>query len=110
MRTPMAVAAAAFTAAMMLVPMLAEATCTQIIYAERAVSTETSTQLQGRTASNSLILWFGTTNNDMLSSLIHSAVAQRNRVQVTGDASSCPVAPATGNRSVGTIISMIQQP
>jgi hypothetical protein len=110
MRTPMAVAAAAFTAAMVLVPMSAEATCTQVIYAERAISTANTTQLAGRTTSTSLIIWFGSTADDTLASLIHSAVAQRNRVQITGDAAACPVAPATGNRSVGTIISLVQQP
>jgi hypothetical protein len=83
MRTPMAVAAAAFTAAMVLVPMSAEATCTQVIYAERAISTANTTQLAGRTTSTSLIIWFGSTADDTLASLIHSAVAQRNRVQIT---------------------------
>jgi hypothetical protein len=116
MRTRMAVGlAAAFTAGMALVPMSAKATCTQTIYAERAASDGTTTQLLGRNENQVgypvgefEFFWHANTTNAQLANLIFSAVSQRNLVEVTGSAASCP---ATGtSRAMGNITLIVQQP
>lgn len=99
---------AALTATMALLSTPAHATCTQIIYAERAFSTGTGATVYGRTTSTSTVIWLGGTANATLADLIFAAVAQRNRIQITGNATVCPT---TGTfLSVGTISSIVQQP
>ncbi|HEY1301145.1 MAG TPA: hypothetical protein VGF07_11660 [Stellaceae bacterium] len=109
MKTPLAATlAAAATAAMALLSTPVHASCTQIIYAERAFSTGASTTIYGRTTSTSTIIWLGTTGNPTLANLIFAAVAQRNRVQISGNATTCGTAGTL--RTVGTVTSIIQQP
>jgi hypothetical protein len=86
----------------------AHAVCTQIIYAERAFSTGAGATIYGRTTSTATIIWLGGTASPTLADLIFAAVAQRNRVQITGNAATCSTAGTL--RSVGTITSIIQQP
>lgn len=105
-----AVLGAALMAGMALVPTSARAVCTQTIYAERSVSTGTTTQLLGRNFSTSTNGWFGTTANVALGDAIAAAVAQRSRVTVTGDAASCPPLPAAGFANIGAITLLIISP
>jgi hypothetical protein len=108
MRTPISLVMAALTAGVVALPMSAKATCTQIIYAERALSTGAITQLLGRNTSIDTFQWFGNTTNAQFASLIFSAVAVRNRVMVTGDAAACPTAGTT--RFIGNIQRMVLSP
>jgi hypothetical protein len=111
MKAPIAaILGAALTAGMALAPNPAHAVCVQTLYAERAATNAVSTTLYGRVTSTSLVIWFGTTANDVMENLIASAVAQRNRVTVVGSAATCPAAPATGFRNMGTITSIILSP
>ena len=109
MRTRIAVGlVAAFAAGMPLVPMSAKAFCTQTIYAERAASDGNITSILGRNTATNNFFWDAFTTNDQLAELIFSAVAQHNRVEVTGDAASCPaIGPS---RAMGVITLMVQQP
>jgi hypothetical protein len=85
-----------------------EATCIQTIYAERAETNGSTTQVMGRTLSNSSILWFANTTDQEFARMITAAVAQRNRLMVTGNAIACPT---TGTlRLQGNITSLVQQP
>ncbi len=104
-----AILVAALTTGAALAPKPAHAICSQIIYAERAFSTGAGATLYGRTTSTTSVIWLGSTANPTLASLIFSAVAQRNRVQVTGNAAVCPAA-TPGLHSVGTITSLVLSP
>jgi hypothetical protein len=89
-------------------PSPTEAACTRTIYADRADSDGTDTRVMGRVSSASPFLWFASTNNPQFISIIAAAVAQRNRLTVTGDAANCP---GFGNtRDQGEITNLIQQP
>jgi hypothetical protein len=109
MKTPSSLVVAALTAGVVAtLPMSARATCTQIIYAERAISTGAIAQLLGRNTSIDAFQWFGNTTNAQFADLIFSAVAVRNRVMVTGDATVCPT---TGTqRFVGNIQRLVLSP
>jgi hypothetical protein len=101
---------AAFAVGTALLPISAGATCTQTIYAERSVSNGATTQILGRNSSTAVFGYFGTTPNIALQDAISAAVSQRNRVTVTGSAATCPTAPLTGFRNLGTINAVIISP
>jgi len=94
-------------AAVILGPAVAQAACTQTIYAERAFTNGAVTQILGRTSSTSTTLWFATTADPEFANMINNAVSNRNRVQVTGNATSCPTGTAL---FMGTITSMLMSP
>lgn len=95
---------ASLIATVALLPAPAQAVCTQVIYAERLFTDGATTQILGRTSSTSLILWFANTVDPEYARAIAAAVAQRNRVQLTGNAAFCPVVPATGFRFMGNLV------
>jgi hypothetical protein len=89
-------------------PSPTEGACTRTIYAEQADSDGTDTRVLGRISSTNSVLWFATTNNPQFVSIIAAAVAQRNRLTVTGDATNCA---GIGNvRDQGEITKLTQQP
>lgn len=95
---------------MALLPTVANASCTQTIYAERAYTSGATTYLYGRTSSTAFVIWYGTTTNATLANAIFAAVAQRNRVLFNGNVATCPT-PGTGSFGyVGTINYLYQQP
>jgi hypothetical protein len=108
MRTPISLVMAALTAGMVALPISADAACTQVIYAERALSSGVTAQLLGRNTSTDPFQWFGNTTNAQFADLIFSAVAVRNRVMVTGDAAACPTTGTT--RFIGNIQRIVQSP
>ncbi|MGH7065254.1 MAG: hypothetical protein ACREET_14355 [Stellaceae bacterium] len=109
MKTPIAaMLGAAATVGMALLSIPAHATCVQFIYAERAISSGTGATVYGRTTSTSTTIWLGSTGNATLANLIFSAVAERNRIEIIGTATTCPTAGTF--RSVGTISTIVQQP
>src|SRR5712671_479813 len=86
---------AAFTAGMTLVPMSAKAICQQEIYADRAFTDGTNSQILGRISSaldiNAFSFgYFATTTNPVFSTLLFAAVANHNRLFIVADAQSCP--------------------
>jgi hypothetical protein len=89
-------------------PSPTEAACTRTIYAERAETDGTNTQVLGRVSSVNATLWFATTDDPEFARIIAAAVAQRNRLEVTGDAANCQ---GIGNvRDLGKITRLTQQP
>jgi len=95
-------------AGMTLASMPAEASCVQFIYAEEAFTFNSSATIRGRTTSSSTIFWQGSTTDPEMMNAIAAAVAQRNRVEIIGNATSCAT---TGTfRSVGTLTEMIISP
>jgi hypothetical protein len=99
---------AAFTAGMALVPMSAKAICLQTFYAERGYSDGTMVQVLGHVNTTDDFAYYAETTNALFSDLIFAAVAQRNRIFVVGNATSCPT---TGTlRNIGTVLELYQQP
>lgn len=91
-------------------PIVANATCSQTIYAERAYTNGTTTYLYGRTSSTAFVIWYGSTTDDTIANAIFASVAQRNRVLFNGSTTTCP-SPSTGSYGyVGTINYLYQQP
>jgi len=100
--------AASLMAAVILGPTPAQATCTQTLYCERAFTDGAFHQLVGRTTSTATIIWFCSTGDPEIADVFFNCTADRNRVQVTGNASSCAT---TGTfRSLGTCLNIFQQP
>lgn len=109
MKTPIAaILGATVIAGTALISVPANATCTQVLYAERSATSAGSTQLLGRVSSTATILWIGTAVDNEIQNAVATAVSQRNRVSVTGNLTSCPTAGSV--RSVGTILSLIISP
>lgn len=99
---------ASLTIAAALVPTAAHAACSQTIYAEWSFTNGVTTQILGRTSSLTTIMFFGNTTDPEVARMITAAVSQRNRINVLGNATSCPTSGTF--RFVGTILSATQQP
>jgi hypothetical protein len=85
-----------------------EAACIQTIYAERAETNGSVTQVQGRNHSTRPILRVASTTDQEFARMIAVAVAQRNRLTVTGSATACPT---TGTlRLQGNVTTLVLQP
>jgi len=93
-----------------LAPLTAEAACVKAGVLEKVIAkpgTSVST-IYMRTASLSNTVWKGTTKDSKIVSATLDALTSRTRVQMTGNAASCPVTGAT--RSMGNISSFILAP
>lgn len=89
-------------------PMTAQAVCTQVGEAVRAVQTGTVANLYLRNSPLGTIVWFGQALDTRLMNAAVAAAAGRQRVIVTGNATTCPT---TGDlRSLGTITQIIINP
>lgn len=100
---------ATFFTTLALVPTIASANCSQIVYATELFTNGTTTYLYGEPfGAGNTYTYFGTTTNAVIADAAASAAANNKRVNITGNATTCPT---TGTyRFVGTILYLYISP
>lgn len=97
-----------------LVPAAAEAACTKtgtLVRVKMKDDSQTGSHvLYLRELATDPFHWTAKTKDDELAQSASGLVASRTRVQVKGDKSACPSAPASGGASIGGVIQLVTSP